>query len=316
MQFAGEHKLTTPASSHSLKRVVAMAAAAWMLLLLGFGMYYVLDQDSRVGPPGQTILAQKIGDAEAVVRADPRDVAARVLLADLYSAAGRHQEAAVQYEEALVLSEQNLPAVVGLAAAYGALGQPERALPLLEEAISRSEDSKLMRASMDMVQARLALGQLYLNQGRLEEAQMQANEAAFGAPANADVYLLAGQTLAAAGDHTGAVEQYRRALRFVPRFAEAYAAMATSYDAMGDLDRTAYARAMVTYSDGRFDAAARELEQVARAAPQLAEVRMGLGMAYERIRNFEDATVQYREALRLDPSLDYARTRLTSLERR
>ena len=296
-----------------VRRAIPIVGVSWLVLLLGFGSYYLLDQRSQHGPPKQTLMMQQILKAEEAVRADPSDVVARISIADLYSEAGSYQEAAEQYQEALKLDGKDLPAANGLAFAYVQLKQGEKAVPILEKAIADNQDLKVMRTSGDMAEAHLRLGQIFLAQGRVDDARAQAEEALKISPADADTLLLLGQTRARDGDLQGAVEQYKKALRMVPKFPEAYEALAAAYEGTGDRPRAAYARAMVTYSRGDYSAAAGELEKLVRSSPQVAEAHLGLGMALERVGKPDEAASQYRETLRLDPQLDYAKARLAAL---
>lgn len=298
---------------HLARRAVAGVGVVWLLLLLVFGVYYFWDQQSRGTAPQQTSLKQQIERAEDAVRKNPADAVARTSIGDLYAMDGRYEEAAQQYEETLKINEKNLPAINGLATVYAALGRPEKAQPFLEKALTLGDGNKLVSASADMADVRLQLGRIYLSQGRVQDAQAQAREAARISPANSDVLLLMGDALAAGSDFAAAVEQYRKALRFVPRFPEAYEAMAAAYEGLGDSAHAEYARAMVTYSHGDYAAAAGNLEKLLRSNPGLAEAHLGLGMAYERLSKTDQAVTEYREALRLDPQLDYAKARLAAL---
>jgi tetratricopeptide (TPR) repeat protein len=289
------------------------AVGGWLILALAFGVYYVQDQQARSGSPQQTQLNQKLRSAEEAVRANPNDAAARIMVADLYAMSGKYAEAARQYEESLRINQSNLPAINGLAVVYAQLGQAEKAQPMLEGIIAQSVERKVLRTSADIAESRLLLGQIYLTQGKLAEAREQATEAAAVAPANADILLLAGQVQAASGDFQAAVGHYRKALRFVPKFPEAYQGLVAAYEGLGDQSRAAYARAMVSYSGDNYDQAARDLEQIVRSQPELADARLGLGMAYERLGKRAEAASEYRESLRLDPTLDYAKTRLAGL---
>jgi tetratricopeptide (TPR) repeat protein len=259
------------------------------------------------------VLNQQLAQAVEAVQRDPSDAAARVVVASLYAENGKYDEAAHQYEESLTLNERNLPAINGLAEVYTKLGQSEKALPLLEKALTLGDGSKLVATSADMAEVRLHLAQIYLLQGRVQDAQVQAGVAIKNAPTNSDILLLLGQTRAAGGDFAGAVEQYKKALRFVPKFPEAYEALAAAYGGLGDRPRAAWAKAMVTYSRDDYAKAAGELEMLVRSDPRVAEAHLGLGMAYERLGKRDEAIAQYREALRLDPQLDYARQRLAGL---
>lgn len=299
-----------------VRRAIRVLGVVWLVLLVGFALYYTLDQRSLHRPPQETVLAQQIEKAEEAVRTNPDDAIARIAVADLYLQAGRYQAAVEQYQEALRLSPSNLPAANGLASAYLHLGQGEKAVPLLQEAIERNQGRKVLQTSDDMAEAHLRLGRIYLTQGKADEARAEAAEAQKIAPADADVLLLLGQAQAKGGDLQGAVEQYRKALRFVPKFPEAYQALAEAYDGLEDRSRAAYARAMAVYSRGDYSQAAKDLKGLVRAQPELAEARLGLGMAYERLGKADGAAEEYREALRLDPQLDYARTRLGALGER
>lgn len=137
---------------------------------------------------------------------EPGRTAAHLNLAGAFRRAGRPTEAAVHYAEASRLVPGSVDALVGEADARAAAGDPARAIAVLERARAIAPDEARVHA---------ALGAVFHDQGRREDAVRCFEEALRLRPADVDALLRLGNALLQ-HDPASAVERYRQALALDP----------------------------------------------------------------------------------------------------
>src|SRR3989304_1866787 len=94
-----------------LNRMIIWLAALLVVSVVGFAVYYYVDQSGS----GDSGLAEReLAVAEQAVRDDPTNITNRLVLADVYFARQRHEDAAAQYEAALAINDKSTLAHVGL----------------------------------------------------------------------------------------------------------------------------------------------------------------------------------------------------------
>ncbi|HSN11137.1 MAG TPA: tetratricopeptide repeat protein, partial [Propionibacteriaceae bacterium] len=98
-------------SERTLRRLVRWGALALAVLLVTFGVVYVLGQRVDSGP---TLAERQVSSAEDAVRAAPQNVQNRLLLASAYQKAGRLDDAAAQLQEVLKAVPTNNTALLAL----------------------------------------------------------------------------------------------------------------------------------------------------------------------------------------------------------
>jgi tetratricopeptide (TPR) repeat protein len=159
----------------------------------------------------QTEAAVKM--ASAAVKAAPEFVPAWVALGQALAAAGRRDEAAKAYEQALRLDGTNALVRLGLGELKMAAGLPQEALAEFEMALHRQPG---------MVTAHLGMGNALALLGRNEEALAWYEAALALRPRLAEGEFAAGFALARLGRQDEAVTRYRRAVAARPDFAAAW----------------------------------------------------------------------------------------------
>ena len=151
--------------------------------------------------------------AAAAVAAAPAMVAARVAQGQALRAAGRGDEAALAYHQALRLDGMDPLARLGLGELKMAAGQPQEAIAEFELALKRSPA---------MAAAQLGLGNALALAGRNEEALAHYEAALALRPRMPEAEFAAGFALARMGRAREAETRYRRALAARPDFAAAW----------------------------------------------------------------------------------------------
>jgi tetratricopeptide (TPR) repeat protein len=104
-----------------------------------------------------------------------------------------------------------------------------------------------------------------------------------------------------------------KAVAFVPDFGDAYDVLAMAYDQKGMPGEARYARGMKAYSQGRLDAAAKELEAAGTASPAFAPAFAGLGLVREKQGKKDAAAIAFETAMSIDAANFNARSGLARL---
>ncbi len=137
------------------------------------------------------------------------------------------------------------------------------------------------------------LGLELADQGRIDEAIGQYQEAIRLKPDNAKAYNNLGNALGRIGQIDEAIRQYREAIRLKPDYAEAYNNLG---NALG--------------TKGQIDEAIRLFQEVIRLKLDDAEVHCNLGIAFGLKGQTDEAIRQFREAIRLKPGFADAHSNL------
>jgi tetratricopeptide (TPR) repeat protein len=207
----------------------------------------------------------------------------------LYAQADRISCAIPSFEAALKLENQNWEAHYNLALALLRRGDRGRAARELETAIQQKPDS---------VSAHFALGTLFEEEKKLAEAEEQFRSVLHIDPHFASGALKLSQVLMIEGKTQAAIACLEDAVKQVPpdHAEPVEAALGIAYAENGERER-----ALAT------------LKNLVASQPNSADARLNLGLLYAREgqpAGQEAAAAEFREALRLDTSMDAARISL------
>jgi len=147
-------------------------------------------------------------ELEAALQTDPNHVATYLNLARLDAAQDKFDAAAANFRKALEKDPKNLTATLGLSGIAQAQGDVKETQRLLDKANAEHPQSAT---------AKLALAQFYLRTGDAAKARAEADAAAKLAPDNAIVATTQGLAALAARDNAGAVASFERAVALTPR---------------------------------------------------------------------------------------------------
>jgi protein O-mannosyl-transferase len=139
------------------------------------------------------------------------------------------------------------------------------------------------------------LGNVFVAQGRFDEAIEQYREALKIAPDDASANYNIACVLAGRGQTNEAIAHYRRALKSSPNYADAHNDLAT-----------------VLLDAGQIDEAMDHLDKALKTRPDNADAHNNLGRALAGRGRVDEAIAQYREALRLNPRLPQAHNNLAT----
>ncbi len=247
--------------------------------------------------------AGKLEEAAASYRQalhfDPANFQAHNNLGNIYRDQGKREEAAASFQNALRVNPDHAVAHYNLG---NVLGEQ------LEEAIACY--LRAIRLKPDFFQAHNNLGNVYKYQGRMEEAAACYRQTLALNPNFCEAHNNLGLVLQEQGQFEEAMACYRHALRLEPSYVEAHNNLGLSLQEQGKLDdaEACYRRALSLQPDhagasnnlgnnfreqGRFEEAVAALQKALRREPNLAEAHNNLGMLCLQLGEFDKGWAEF-----------------------
>ena len=207
---------------------------------------------------------------------------------DLSRQSGDLKSAQFFYEDAVKLDIFNPRALYNLALTKKQLGNSYEALNLLH---------KVIEIKPDLVEAYIANGIIYQEQGELEIATSLFNKAIEVEPNSKHAYNNLGNILRETGDLVGAIDAYRAATKIEPNFFEAHNNLGLAKQISGDLI-----------------SAATCFKQAIAIQPCCSETYNNLGLLLQEMGCTQEAMGNFQKALQINPNLDAVRFNLGMLQ--
>ena len=298
MKGASVASIAKGISDRSLERVVKVLMIVAILSTLAVAAYYVND---RYRQPNVSLLDREATRLEEMVRRDPRSVATRISVGDVYLGRKQYEQAIDQYGEALKLAPDDPAALLGIGSAYMAKGDTPKMEEYFGRLVQLNKNTDYALVDQRLERAYYQLGRVHLEKGNYEKSIENLRNAIAIDRTDSDALFLLGNALSAKGDYQEAVKAYRAAVTFVPNFVDAYRAMAQAYARSGEKAKEGYPRALEAYFSGDKAGALRQLEALAETRNDDPDVFWALGMARENAGHKERALEAYRLALALNP---------------
>jgi Tfp pilus assembly protein PilF len=129
------------------------------------------------------------------------------------------------------------------------------------------------------------LGMAYVEEGQLEEAIIEFEEAIRLDPDHADAHLKLGTAYHKQGKLEEAIAAYKKVVELDPDSATAHSNLGLAY-----------------YDQGRLDEAIAAYKKAVELDPDSATAHSNLGLAYAHQGQLDEAVAEYKEAIRLDPN--------------
>ena len=198
---------------------------------------------------------------------------------------GQKQAAIENYEEALKIREDYVPAMTNLGALLVQVGQPQAAVMVLEHAVKLNPEQPNLHNN---------LGGALKVVGRLDEAiEHLQTELKLTGPDQANVHLNLGITKQTLGRLGEAVEHYKEVLRIEP----------DSFDA-----HTYWGGLLMQQNE--IEQAVSHFEKAVQFAPDTAHGYNNLGVALMRQQRMAEAGTNFQKALQIDPGYAVAHKNL------
>jgi tetratricopeptide (TPR) repeat protein len=305
-------RLESPNDLRPLKRLVWIAFAILLLLIVAFAGYYYWDRYVHLGD--MTPLQRNIQALEKKARENPDDPSTRLALAQYYLENKMISDAIDQASQIVKAFPDNDGAYFILGIAYTQSNQPQSALEPLIRFAEAHRSSEMAKVDSVLEASLFYLGMNYLKLSQPDEAIKVLTEALTIDRTDADAMYQLGLAYAQLQQHDKAIEQFQQAIKFVPDFAEAYTQLTKSYTAISQPDYAVYARGMEAYSQRNYSQARQDLETAVEKLPDFLPARLGLGLTYEQLQDIPDAILCYQEVLAIDPHNFSANQALTRIK--
>lgn len=222
-----------------------------------------------------------------VVKNEPNSTEALVLLAQANEASGMVDLALSNYQKALETSPGSQDAVINVVRLQIAREEFDSARQLLDSYVERNPDN-------------LTVGQLrimfYAEQNQWEEALAAVEKLAESVQSPAIGLYLKGRVLYEKGDHNGAIENYKEALKIAPELIETSFALAETYRA-----------------SGAWQMALEVCERAIEKSPNNAVLLILKAEIYEGLAEYEKAAEVYEAVLSMGENKHIAANNLATL---
>ena len=239
-----------------------------------------------LGRMGDTVGA--IDACEAAVTAAPDSANYNYNLAVQLAAAGRIEAAIVQYRTTIKIAPEEVRAMNNLALLLEEQGNFDEAKALLTQALHLEPGFSLARAN---------LGNLYVRQGNTKKGLDVYLEGLALAPEDLELLNGAAYHYATLDMPDEAQKYYEKALRIDPEF-----------------DRARVNLLQLCKETGKLEDALNHLDFLLKKYPNETQLHLEMGAIHTQMGKTEEAIACYRKALKLDPALGEAQSRLQALE--
>lgn len=189
------------------------------------------------------------------------------------------EKAISEFEIVTKQDPYNLSAFVFLGLAYYAVKKYPEAETALRRALNLSDDPEI----------RYRLGNVYLVQGKWEEAIFEYKKTLEVNPSFLDAYGNIGLAYKAKGQIKEAIDAWKKMIDINPKSVWAYTNLGIVYAELGE-----------------FDKAALEFKKVIELDPDDDDARINLGNIYLSKKEYENALLEYEKALKINPQNVYA----------
>ena len=280
-------------------------------------------------------LEQAIAEFKQALEYDPDSVYLSVRLAEAYRRAGLMRDAVAEAQAVLKADPKNLAARRLLARIYlqtlGELQPKPEQKQTLELAIEQYE--AIVRLDPDDAESRLFLARLYRLNGQMEKAEATLKDYLAAQPRSEQALAALAQLYTDQGESARAIQLLTEATNEKPT-AELLATLALAYEQADDPDNAiaTYRRALELDSDNveirrhlaqalleasRYDEAVEELKTLTRLNPEDSQSHLRLSQIYRHRGQFDQAEAYLARAEELapdDPDVDFNRALLLEAE--
>jgi len=290
----------TTITDKMLNRIILIAGLGLLIGIPAFVGFYFLD---RHVTPAPAITDQHIAAAEAQVKTNPTDGAARDMLAAAYVSAGRYQDGVDQFTEALKITATDRSALLGRGIAYYQLKDYDGATKDLQAFITQNGTGEFAKQDPQLQRAYYELGEVQAAQGKWADSVTSEIAALKIDAGDADALYALGVGLTKTGDPVKAAKALQQAVAFVPtRWCEPYRAMVDAYTAQKSAEGIAYANGMVAMCTDDYATATKALQPLVTSKDFGVSALLGLGLTAARSGDNAAAAGYYNQILVKDPA--------------
>ncbi len=288
------------------KRKVLIACCVFLVLAAAVTAVFL----SRTSQNDSSELRQNIAQMEKAVKSDPHNADLRVALALGYYQADSLQQAISQLKTALDFNQNHQSALMLLGDIYMNLKRYPEAQACYQKLVELNPIEQMTFSSRQIEGAYYQLGAANYNMGNWTGAAAVLESTLIIDNSDSDAWYLLGKSYQKLEQFEKAVECFRKTVRYVPNYKEAYQSMGECFEKLGQDVYARYAKAMVAYSSGSTQEALTQLQIITAEKPDYTDAVLGLALAYEKAGDTDKAKAAYEKVLELDPEDWLAKAKL------
>jgi len=247
-------------SNEQLNKAIWIVVALIVITLSAAGGYFAYKNYLTGNIP--PLIQKEMDKAKQDIAKDPKNVEARIKLANLYIGENMNSEAKLELEQVLKINKNHIAALTLLGTVYESTGQDNQAVTYYKKAIAVAEKTEFKALNIYLYEAYYRLGSIYLKQKAYDKAIEVLKKDSSLNPMDSDLHYQLGQAYLKKGDADTAILEFSDALKYVPNYAEAYFGLGQAYEKKGDKPKAieAYQNALKYKSD--YEDAKKALEKL------------------------------------------------------
>lgn len=281
-----------------LTRLVWIALIGVVGTALFFAGFYYFDR--YVNLNNNSPLEMGASDLEIQVRQKPDDPGPRMALAEQYLRSHNYSAAIDQAQQVLSSYPNSDRALFLLGMANSMAGNTEAGVHYLEQFVTLHQKGLEAQSDNALQTGLYYLGVNYLQVGRPTDAITVLAQALSINSTDADALYQLGLAFLRTGQYQVALENFQKAVLFVPDFAEAYQGMMDCYTALQQPDYVLVAQGMQAFSLKDYQKASKLLSEAIQKLPKESLAYLGLGLTNEKLGDLSAAQENLKFALMLD----------------
>ncbi len=222
----------TDLSDEQLNKAIWVVVALIAVTLVSAGGYLAYrNYLSGNIPP---VIQIEMDKAKAQIEKNPKDVEARVRLANLYIGENMNAEAKLELEQVLKINKNHIAALTLLGTVYETQGQDSKAVTYYKRSIAVAEKTEFQALNIYLYEAYYRLGSIYMKRKEYDKAIEVLKKDSQLNPMDSDLHNQLGRAYLKKGDSDTAIVEFSEALKYVPNFAEAHYGLGQAYEKKGD----------------------------------------------------------------------------------
>lgn len=257
---------------------------------------------------------------KGLLKSDPQNIELLSSLGNLYVKSGDDEKALAYFSEIIRIDPKNVEALNSLGGIYRRLKKYDDSISVLEQAVISDESN---------VQSFYNLGFTFKLMGKYDDALNCFNRVVEENPEDVLAFNHIGSIYALKNQNKDAVSSYLRGLKIDPNHPILHLNLAKSYDALGEFEKAqseyeaalktkpGWLEAIENYADlllkkNKTRNAGELVRHALNLNPKDAAMHTKLGDVYTKQSDFDNAEVEYNEALKIRPEFPKALSGLAS----